>query len=204
MGANDDEFGLRSLDVDRLRAKRGAKWGSKDARYAAWVADMDFPVAPAVTDALRGVIDGDEFGYPNWGGPFAKTPAAELFAERMADRYGWEPDLDRIHDMIDVIQGVRSSVHHLSSPGDSIVLHMPSYHPFINTIEEMDRALVPVARNGDGGAGQFDYDDLEERLASTKTPATMWILCHPHNPLGHVFERPELERIADIAASVSS
>jgi cystathionine beta-lyase len=112
----------------------------------------------------------------------------------MADRYGWEVDPGRVHDMIDVIQGVRGSVLHLSAPGDGIVLHMPSYHPFIDTIGDMDRRLIPVTM----ADGAFDYDDLEARLASS--PATMWILCHPHNPLGHVFERPELERIAAIAA----
>jgi len=189
----NDEFGLRSLDVEALRRKRGAKWGARDARFSAWVADMDFPVAPAIVDALRAVIDGNEFGYPNWGGPFSKSPAAKLFVSRMTERFDWEPDPDRVHDMIDVIQGMRSSVHHLSDPGDGVVLHMPSYHPFIDTIDEMERRLVPVVCDGDA----FDYDDLEVRLADD--PATLWILCHPHNPLGHVFERAELERIAEIA-----
>jgi cysteine-S-conjugate beta-lyase len=196
-GSSDtDRFGLRSLDVERLRASRGAKWGSRDARYSAWVADMDFPVAPAVTDALQQVLDGNEFGYPNWGGPFARSPAAKMFAPRMADRFGWQANPDRVHDMIDVIQGVRSSVYHLSSPGDGVVLHMPAYHPFIDTIGEMDRHLIPVTRTD----GAFDYDDLEQRLAVASPAATMWILCHPHNPLGHVFDRAELERIAEIAA----
>ena len=194
MAAPTDPFGLRSLDVEQLRTKRGAKWGARDARFSAWVADMDFPVAPAVTDALQQIIDGNEFGYPNWGGPYAKSPAANMFIDRMGDRFGWDVELDRVHDMIDVIQGVRTSVHHLSSPGDGIVLHMPSYHPFIDTIGLTDRRLVPVT----GADGAFDYDDLEARLATAK--ATMWILCHPHNPLGRVFEREELERIAEIAA----
>ncbi len=189
-----DPFGLRSLDVERLRAKRGAKWGARpEAKYSAWVADMDFPVAPVITEALCEIIDRNEFGYPNWGGPFAKSPAAELFGARMSDRYGWETDPGRTYDMIDVIQGVRSSVFHLSEPGDGIVLHLPSYFPFLGTIDEMDRRLVPVTQTD----GAFDYDDLEHRLADSG--ATMWILCHPHNPLGHVFERAELERIAEIA-----
>ena len=47
----DDPFGLRGLDVERLRSKRGAKWGARRADYSAWVADMDFPVAPAIVDA---------------------------------------------------------------------------------------------------------------------------------------------------------
>lgn len=196
-GSHDsDPFGLRSLDVEQLRAKRGAKWGARDSRFSAWVADMDFPVAPAITEALRRVIDGNEFGYPNWGGPFATSPAAKLFAPRMVERFGWESRPERVHDMIDVIQGVRSSVYHLSAPGDGVVLHLPAYHPFIDTIGEMDRRLIPVAQQD----GAFDYDDLERRLMSAATPVTLWILCHPHNPLGHVFERAELERIAEIAA----
>lgn len=190
-----DPFGLRSLDVASLRAKRGAKWGARpEAQYSAWVADMDFPVAPVISDALTEIIDRNEFGYPNWGGPFAKSPAANLFASRMSERYDWETEPDRTYDMIDVIQGLRSSVFHLSEPGDGIVLHLPSYFPFLGTIDEMDRRLVPVIQ----ADGAFDYDDLEVRLADTG--ATMWILCHPHNPLGHVFERAELERIAEIAA----
>ena len=131
-------------------------------QYAAWVADMDFPVAPAITDAMHEVIDGNEFGYPAWGGPYAKFSAATLPAPRMAERYGWEPTWERVHDLIDVIQGVRSTVHHLSLPGDGIVLHMPAYHPFLGTIDSMDRHLVPVEWT-DGG---FDYDALEARLAT--------------------------------------
>ncbi len=188
-----DPFGLRSLDIDTLRAKNGAKWQYRPAAYSAWVADMDFPVAPAVTDALHGVVDRNELGYPNWGGPYALSPAAKLFGPRMAERYGWEVRPDRVHDLIDVIQGVRASVHHLSAPGDGVVLHLPAYHPFLHTIDGMDRRLVPITMSG----GAFDYDALESELAGAG--ASMWILCHPHNPLGHVFERAELERIAAIA-----
>lgn len=191
---SSDPFGLRSLDIDELRAKRGAKWGANPVPYSAWVADMDFPVAPVIAEALREIIDRNEFGYPNWGGPFALSPAAKLFAPRMAERYGWEPDPDRVLDMIDVLQGVRAAVQHLSSPGDGVVLHLPSYFPFLGTIDEMGRTLVPVAQQD----GAFDYDDLEARLP--EAGATTWILCHPHNPLGHVFQRAELERIAEIAA----
>jgi cystathionine beta-lyase len=192
--AGDDPFGLRSLDLDVLRAKRVAKWQHRSPRYAAWVADMDFPVAPAIRDAMREVIDRDELGYPNWGGPFARSPAAKLFPARMAERYGWEPDPGRVHDLIDVIQGVRAAVHHLSAPRDGVVLHLPAYHPFLDGIEEMDRRLVPVVERD----GEFDHDALDAAL--TAEPARIWILCHPHNPLGKVFRRDELERIAELAA----
>ena len=191
---SSDPFGLRSLDIETLRRKRCAKWAAARDGYAAWIADMDFPVAPAVRDALRAVIDGDEFGYPDWGGVEVLSPAAKLFPPRMADRYGWEPALDRVHDLANVIQGVRAVVHHLSDPGDGVVLHMPAYYPFLDTLAKMDRRLVPVEWDGDG----FDYERLDAELARSR--ARVWILAHPHNPLGHVFDRVELERVADIAA----
>jgi cystathionine beta-lyase len=189
-----DPFGLRSLDVDELRARRGAKWQANPAPYSAWVADMDFRVAPVIADALREVIDRSELGYPDWGGPYSRSPAAGLVPARVAERFGWEARPDRVHDMIDVIQGLRATIHHLSDRGDGVVLHMPAYHPFLHTIEGMQRRLVPVERTD----GAFDYDALERELAAAG--ASVWILCHPHNPLGHVFDRPELERIAEIAA----
>jgi cystathionine beta-lyase len=203
----DDPFGLRSLDVERLRVKRGAKWGYVDAQFSAWVADMDFPVAPPIREALREIIDHDEFGYPNWGGPEALSPAATMFPARMAERYGWEPDPGRLHDMSDVVQGVRAAVLHLSQPGDGVVLHMPAYHPFLGTIETMQRRLIAVEpgelldASGNLTGYEFDYDRLERELAagSGGGRAKVWILCHPHNPLGHVFDRAELETIAAIA-----
>lgn len=190
-----DPFGLRSLDVEQLRRRGGAKWQAHPAPFAAWVADMDFPVAPAITDALRDVIDRNELGYPNWGGPYALSPAAKLFPQRMAERFDWSCQPDQVRDLVDVLQGVRATVLHCSDPGDGVVLHLPAYFPFLATIDDMGRRLVPV--HFDDDARSFDYERLDDELAGSG--ARVWILCHPHNPLGHVFERAELERIAELA-----
>ena len=93
------------------------------------------------------MIDGDEFGYPDWGGIDALSPAALLFPQRMVQRYGWDPSLDRVHDLANVIQGVRATVHHLSRPGEGVVLHMPAYYPFLDTIS-IDAAHVDPGRMG--------------------------------------------------------
>jgi cysteine-S-conjugate beta-lyase len=185
-----DPFSLRSLDIEQARSRPGAKWQYHPASYAAWVADMDFPIAPAIRDRLIEVASTD-VGYPAWGGIRGVSPASAAFVDRMAARYGWTPQPDLLYEMNDVIQGVRVAVHHLTEPGDGIVLHTPAYHPFLDTIESMRRRIVRVP-------SPFDHDALDAALA--RDPARLMILCHPHNPTGHVFTRPELERIAEIAA----
>ena len=186
----NDPFGLRSLTVEQARARPGAKWQFHPAEYAAWVADMDFPIAPVVRDRLIEVAQTD-VGYPAWGGKRGMSPAMVAFVERMTTRYRWAPQSAWLFEMSDVVQGVRVAVHHLTDPGDGIVLHTPAYHPFLETIDSMQRRIVRVP-------SPFDYDALDATLA--REPARLMILCHPHNPTGHVFTRSELERLAEIAA----
>jgi cysteine-S-conjugate beta-lyase len=185
-----DPFGLRALDLDAVRTRPGVKWQHCGAALAAWVADMDFPIAPAIREALVQLATTD-VGYPHWTGPRGRpSPAADAFAERMEERYAWTPRADRIHELDDVVQGVRVAVHHLTQPGDGIVLHTPAYYPFLHTLTDMRRRLVRVP-------WPFDHDELDARLAHES--ARLLILCHPQNPTGHVFGRAELERIAEIA-----
>ena len=104
-----DPFGLRSLDIERLRRKRCTKWAPAPTGYAAWIADMDFDVAPAIREALRDVIDGDEFGYPDWGGVDALSPAGQAVpAADGPSATAGSRALDRVHDLANVIQGVRA------------------------------------------------------------------------------------------------
>jgi cysteine-S-conjugate beta-lyase len=186
----NDPFGLRSLDVEQARTRPGAKWQFHPAAYAAWVADMDFPIAPAIRDRLIEVATTD-VGYPVWGGKRGVSPAVIAFIDRMVERYGWSPRPEWLFEMNDVIQGVRVAVHHLTRPGDGVVLHTPAYHPFLDTIDSMHRRIVRVP-------SPFDHDALDSTLG--REPARLMILCNPHNPTGHVFTRPELEHIAEIAA----
>lgn len=189
MSGTADRFGLRSLGLEDLRARPGAKWHRPSGRLAAWVADMDFPVAPAIRDRLVELATTD-VGYPDW--PHSgRSHLPELFAERMSRRNGWAPDHARLHELDDVIQGVRIAVHHLTEPGDGIVVHTPAYPPFFDSIEKMGRRTVEVPF-------PFDHDDLDRRLEAER--AAMMILCHPHNPTGHVFDRGELTAIAELAA----
>jgi cystathionine beta-lyase len=196
--ADADPFGLDDLDVADLKARPGTKWSRAGGRLAAWIADMDFPIAPAVRDRLIEVARTD-VGYPDWPA-IGRSALPERFAERMATRFGWAPDVDRLHEVGDVMQGVSVAIHHLTRPGDGIVLHMPAYHPFLETIAAAGRRIVPVPAELVGGAWRFDHDELAARLRQEGPDAArLLLLCHPHNPLGHVFTRAELEQLAEIS-----
>lgn len=185
----NDPFNLRSLDPEHLRSRPGVKWQLHPGTLAAWVADMDFPVAPAITERLGSLLSAGALGYPNWGsGP---SPAARAFIDRMGSKYSWDIGPDRVHDLADVLQGVRLAVGMLTEPGDPIALHLPAYHPFLHTLRDMDRSLV---------AAPFDLDEFNEVMRRERPRAL--ILCHPHNPTGHVFDRDELTRIAEIASEL--
>ena len=181
-----DPFGLRSFGVDVARTRAGVKWQREPHMLASWVADMDFPVAPAITDRLRALVDRGVFGYPNW--PAGLSPAVRAFAARMEHRHGWEVDASRLHELADVLQGVRMAIGMLSEPGDAVALHLPAYHPFLHTMPMMDRRPISLPAAVDAAVN----------VIATERPAVM-ILCHPHNPTGRVFTREELQILADAA-----
>jgi cysteine-S-conjugate beta-lyase len=187
-GSADDPFGLRSLDTTALRARPGAKWHRPGGRLAAWVADMDFPAAPAVRDRLTRRA-GSDLGYPDWSHA-AVSPLPDRFVDRMVARFGWRPDQARLVELNDVVQGVRMAIHHLTDPGDGVVVHTPAYPPFFRAIEQLGRRVVRAP-------WPFDPDRLE-RLVAGERPRLL-LLCHPHNPWGHVFARDELVAIAATA-----
>lgn len=196
-GGATDPYGFESLSLDWLHAKRSAKWRRHPVRFNAWVADMDFPPAPIVLDAIRDVADRADLGYPEWRGLGWGSPATEVWVDRCDRRYGWQIDPHEVREFCDVMQAVQVMLHLYTSPGDGVVLHTPSYPPLLGAIEAFGLRLVEVPAHIGSEHVAYDYDALEQRLAIEG--ARVLLLCHPQNPTGHRFDRPELERLAAIA-----
>jgi cystathionine beta-lyase len=197
-----DPYGFDTLDLAWLRAKRSAKWSRHGTPFAAWVADMDFPPAPVVLDAIRAAAERADFGYPEWKGTGFGSPAVEVWADRCDRRYDWMVNPSEVREFCDVVQAVQVMLHLHTNPGEGVVLHTPSYPPLLDAIDTFGLRLVDVpAHIGDDTIGDdtitYDYDALEDRLQ--REGATVLLLCHPQNPTGHRFDRAELERLAAIA-----
>jgi cystathionine beta-lyase len=197
-----DPYGFDTLDLAWLRAKRSAKWSRHGTPFAAWVADMDFPPAPVVLDAIRAAAERADFGYPEWKGTGFGSPAVEVWADRCDRRYDWMVNPSEVREFCDVVQAVQVMLHLHTNPGEGVVLHTPSYPPLLDAIDTFGLRLVDVpAHIGDDTITYdtitYDYGALEERLQ--REGATVLLLCHPQNPTGHRFDRAELERLAAIA-----
>jgi cystathionine beta-lyase len=182
------------LRIDQLRARNGGKWRMYPADVIpAFVAEMDFKVAPAVQEVIKHFTDVQDYGY---GQMTDAVTLFEAFTAWMAHRHGWQPDPDLTHANTDVVQGLVATMVAFSEPGEGVIAQTPVYPPFLRFTASTGRRLVENPLIDDGQRFVVDLEGLE-RVASS---ATMILLCNPHNPTGRVFERADLEGIARVAA----
>ncbi len=164
-----------------------------DRVLAMWVADMDFRCPPVVLSALRRLVDHGIFGYS------AKTEAySEAVGAWFRDRQGWDIEPDWLITAPGVVPTLNVVVRAFTEPGDKVIVQRPVYYPFFrvthnNGCEVVSNSLVL----GDSGY-TMDLEDLEAKARDPK--AKLLILCSPHNPIGRVWNRDELDAVAEICA----
>ena len=184
--------GATDFDIAGLRARRTSKWHKFPPDVLpAWVADMDFGVAPSITAALARLTRDQEYGYAARDGVLAAA-----FVRRMERRFGWHTDPADTIAIGDLVQASFSSVMAFSEPGDAILLQLPSYPPFMRAIEDTGRRLIANPMRDDGTRWVLDLGAYE---AARDPRLRMVIFCHPQNPTGRAFTKAELEEVADFA-----
>jgi cystathionine beta-lyase len=156
------------------------------------VADADAPLCPPVRTAIEALLDRGDLTYPS-DAPVAAL--ATTFAGRMADRYDWSPDPGQVMVFTDVIQAVSLAIDRLTTPGEPVMIHTPAFGPFVAEIATLGRraALLPWDRVPDGWSTGLDHVG-----AAVDAGARVLVLVNPHNPLGVVWARPDLEALAEL------
>ncbi len=181
-------------DFDRVIERSGsdsAKWKKYgEGVLPLWVADMDFISAEPILRALHRRVDHGVFGYP--------SPSEELcrvIQERLKKLYRWEIQTHEIIFLPSLVAGLNICFQAFAGPGDHILVQPPVYHHFLKDPVAHGRGIVdpPLIPQGDSYA--IDFAALEKEI----TPRTrVFALCNPHNPVGRVYTREELEKVAEI------
>ncbi|MBF4161097.1 MalY/PatB family protein [Nocardioides acrostichi] len=188
---------IRDYTDSEARAALPCKWGAvPEGTLPAWVAEMDYAPASAITAALNGAVGRGVLGYPPFGGhgPDGDLEAAfRGFAER---HWGWSLPAGATTVVGDVVDGIRLALDHLCPPGP-VVIPLPCYPPFREVVELAGREARYVALDPDAERAELDLDAV--RTAFDEGARTL-LLCSPHNPWGRVFTRAELEAVRDLAA----
>lgn len=188
-----------AYDFDRVVDRHGTasvKW-DYEREYTGhtgllplWVADMDFPIAAPIMEAIRRRVDHGVFGYVRE--PESYFEAARAWLEK---RHGWAVPRPWMLPSPSVLSALSVIILTFTSPGDGIVIQPPVYHPFGIRIRANGRRVVENPLLLRDGRWDMDLDGLERVMdAGTR----MLVLCSPHNPAGRVWERPTLERLAAI------
>lgn len=177
--------GTNSLKWDMLIERYG-----RDDLLPLWVADMDFRAPEPVLRALREKVDHGIFGYP------APSKEVDLAVQGwLKRRYDWEIDPSAIVYQQGVVPSISFIIQAFSEPGDEVIIQTPVYYPFFDVVAKNDRHLLRNPLSFDGDRYEMDFDHLES-IITEKTK--ILLLCHPHNPVGRVWKRDELERLAEI------
>ena len=191
----------RNLDFDRIIDRKNTrclkydfavKRGMPEDVLPLWVADMDFETSSYIEDALTERVKEGIFGYSD-----VQTPYFEIIRDWMIRHHGWEPQEKWLIKTPGVVFALAMAVKAYTDPGDKVLLQQPVYYPFSEVITDNGREVVSNDLVlTEEGTYKIDFADFEQKIIANGIK--LFLLCSPHNPVGRVWTREELETIGDI------
>jgi cystathionine beta-lyase len=182
------------FDFDTVVDRRGTgseKWEKYRGRdiIPVWVADMDFRSPPAVIEALHRRTDHGIFGYTDASPELVDTVVGMLERD-----FGWPVDPAWLVWLPGLVCGLNVTCRAVGEEGDDVLTLVPVYPPFLSAPRHARRGLVRIPLRENANRWSIDFD----RLKAARTPRSrLFMLCNPHNPVGRVFDRSELEALAE-------
>lgn len=178
------------IDRSGTDSMKWSRYANRDV-LPLWVADMDFAAPPAVIDAIRRRTDHGIFGYAK---PWPSL--IEAVQEHLEQEYGWAIEPSWLVWIPGVVAAFNAACRAVGGMGAGVFTATPVYPPFLTAPEHSHRHLVslPLIQ---GERWSFDFDAVDKLLAESR--ARMWLLCHPHNPVGRAWDDEELDQMAHLA-----
>ncbi|MGF6822850.1 cystathionine beta-lyase [Microbacterium sp. ZKA21] len=179
-----------AITADDLRQAGSVKWTAFPDTIGAFVAEMDFGVAPAITDAITASLDAGLTGYlPER----LRAQLAEATASWYSEKYGWDVPAERVRAVSDVISAFEFAITSYTSPGGAVIVPTPAYMPFLTVPGRLGRRVIEVPSVLVDGRWIMDHEGVAAAFADG---GELLVLCNPHNPLGTVATRDELLAVA--------
>jgi cystathionine beta-lyase len=189
--------GFYLVPLEELRTHKSEKWRAFAPDVLPLpVAEMDFPVAEPIRNALRVMVDKSDLGYL---GPIPEM--GEAFKSFASKRFGWTPDPSQIRIAADVGVGIVETLRVITQYGDKIMINSPVYPNFFTWANETHLEIVdvPLSRSEseiNGSPWNLDWPGIE---AAYKSGIKVHLICNPHNPLGRVYTKDELQKLVALA-----
>jgi cystathionine beta-lyase len=188
---------IMSCNFDQSPCRQGTdrlKWQRYGDALPLWVADMDFPAPEPVLAALHERVAHGVFGY---GAP--PEALTETLCARMADLYHWTVTPEQIVYLPGLVCGLNVTCRAIGEPGNEVLVQTPVYPPFLAAPLNQERRLITAELTAESCDGRLYYAFDDAAFAAKISSRTrLFILCHPHNPVGRAFDRAELGRLAEL------
>lgn len=176
-----------------LRERTSMKWRSyPDDVLPLFVAEMDVPIAEPIAEALLAAVRRSDTGYIA-----AANGLGEAFAGFVGRRWGWRVDPAQVTSTTDVSVAIVESLRRVIVPGEGVVINPPVYPPFFDLVPEAGGRTVEVPLLHGESGWRLDLEGLERAFAAG---ARAYLLCNPHNPVGHPHSPEDLSLVAELAA----
>lgn len=191
----------RNYDFDELIERRNTnclkydfalRRGKPEHVLPLWVADMDFRVSQEVLDAITERVQHGIFGYSE-----VQEDYFEAVRDWMKKRHDWSVERRWLVKTPGVVFALAMAVRAFTKPGDGVMIQQPVYYPFSEVIEYNGRRIVDnTLVLSEDGIYRMDLADFEKKAVENKVK--LFLLCNPHNPVGRVYSREELEQLGEI------
>lgn len=156
-----------------------------------WVADMDFQTSPEIIEALNKAVSHGIYGYSE-----GKEEYFDAVYNWYNDNFNWQVKKEWLIKTPGVVFAIVLAINALTNEGDSVLIQNPVYYPFTEVIIDNNRKLVNNSLVRNGKKYEINFEDFEKKIIENNVK--LFILCSPHNPVGRVWKKWELEKIGDI------
>lgn len=180
-------------EIINRRDTGSMKWDVPEGELPMWVADMDFKTAPEVIKAMIERAEEGVFGYT-----LLTDAWYEAYQDWWGRRHNFEIQKEWLLFCTGVVPAISSVVRKMTTVGENVVVMTPVYNIFFNSIINNGRNILESRLKYENGLYTIDFKNLEEKLANPQT--SLLILCNPHNPVGKIWSREELERIGELCS----